>query len=90
MKDVPHHMMKFMKKHEKDNNNSQEVEDEETKMLNKEKHVPPSKKEQRKQVKENMKKQTDAQIPEKPTPDEQNKKMRKRVPEIRKRSHKAQ
>ena len=88
MKDVPHHMMKFMRKIIKKNIASDEKEEEyaEEEIL-KEKAVPSSKKQNRKKKKEAIKKTREAHIPSDLTPEEKNKEFKKRTPIIRERSH---
>ena len=89
MKDVPHHMMKFMRKIVKKSGNADEKDEDkysEEEIL-KEKSVPPSKKQQRKQKKEAIKKARENHIPSDLTPDEKNKELKKRTPIIRERSN---
>jgi hypothetical protein len=87
MKDVPHHMMKFMRKVIKKNIASEEEEEEAGEELLKEQAVPPSKKQNRKKKKEAIKQTREARIPSDLTPEEKNKEFKKRTPIIRERSH---
>ena len=88
MKDIPHHMMKFLKKYSNEPI-SDELNKEEEKAIEKQKHITPSKTEEKKLKKEAQTKLEKDHIPEELTPEEKNKLMKKRTPIIRKRSNQA-
>lgn len=81
MKDVPHHMAKFLEGFAKEETPKS---DESLKEMNREK----PKKQVKKQKKVKVRKERALHIPKHDTPDEKNKKMNKRVPVRKERSHK--
>ncbi len=82
MKDVPHHLNKFLKQMAKEESNEGQEQ------LKKNQKVPPSKKQIKKQKKQKIKEQKEKQENPHPTIADQNKKMKKRTPVFRKRAHK--
>lgn len=83
MKDVPHHMMKFMRKVSKP-----EEQGPETYQEKKAFRKPSSKTQEKKQKKARMKKERDTRTVDFETEAERNKEMKKRVPIIQLRAHK--
>jgi hypothetical protein len=79
MKDVPHHMMKFLKKIAKETP-KKESSQEEDNLFKKEVAQKKSSDQEKKQRKLEEKKEKLARIPSDPTPEERNRKMKKRVP----------
>jgi hypothetical protein len=81
MKDIPHHMVDFIKNYTKSENPK------DNKVLKEfEKEHP--KREEKKKKKAQTKKEREERTPEDLTPEQCNRKMKKRVPRMRERSHK--
>lgn len=80
MKDIPNHMVKFIKKFEKEENPKKDE------ILEKYKQEP-SKKQLRKKRKEKQRKEKEQTINLPDTVEEKNKKMKKRIPIIRQNKH---
>ncbi|NGX56414.1 MAG: hypothetical protein K1060chlam5_00653 [Candidatus Anoxychlamydiales bacterium] len=85
MKDVPSHMMKFMKKINKEN--IQEVEDESVMENYRKKPTSKQNKQKQKQLKAQKRKKGEIKPSIHKDKDERDKEMKKRVPEIRQRTH---
>ena len=88
MKDIPSHMMKFMRKVTKKNINDQIEDDESYKKEYRKPILSKKNKQESKKKKTLMKQEVEAHIPKHLSIDEKNKKMKKRIPEFRERSHK--
>lgn len=87
MKDVPSHMMKFMRKMTKKAMN--EVVEDEPFQENYRKEVTSKQNPQKvKKTKSKIKEKTKKHIPEDTTPEEKNRLMQERIPRMRERSHK--
>lgn len=86
MKDVPSHMMKFMRKITK--KAMQEVEDESYKKKYKKEVISKKNPQRVKKTKAKVRKMRKEHIPEDLTPEEQNRLMEERIPRMRERSHK--
>lgn len=82
MKDIPHHMADFIKNYSKTENPKED------KVLNEFEEQHPLR-QQRKQKKSKMRKEKNERTPNALTPEECNRKMKKRVPKIRERAHRS-
>lgn len=81
MKDIPHHMADFIKNYSKQDNPTED------KVLEEFEKEHPTR-QMKKQKKDEKRKEKIEKIPEPLTPEECNKKMKKRTPIMRERSHK--
>jgi hypothetical protein len=91
MKDVPGHMMKFMRKMAKEAKEAKQTSEDTSYKKEYRKEIISKKNPQaHKKAKAQMKKERIEHIPQDLTPEEKNKMMEKRVPRMRPRSHKTQ
>lgn len=81
MKDVPHHMLKFIKSFSKEENPKEDTS-------LKEYRKPMPERQKKKQKKAKKRKEKLKRTPKIDSPETRNKKMKKRTPKIRERSHK--